>query len=62
VGVAAGSADFDGDGAADILTGTTRGAPHYRVVAADAVGVVPPAITGLEDSPGVFTGGLAVGV
>ncbi len=60
VGVAIASADFDGDGKADLLTGATVGAPHYRVVRSDATGVFPPALNGIEGIPPDWAGGITV--
>jgi len=59
VGVTVGAADFDGDGRAEILTGASRGSPHFRVVRGDATGVRPPAT--FEGIPSDMQGGVFVG-
>jgi hypothetical protein len=59
-GAAVGSADFNGDGKADFLTGATDGAPDYRVIDAGASGVNPPALQ--ENLSTTIDGGLNVGV
>src|SRR5262249_50409204 len=59
IGVTVGAADFDGDGKAEVLTGTSAGAPHYRVVKGDASGIKPPAL--FEGLPQGLQGGIAVG-
>jgi hypothetical protein len=59
IGVTLASADFDMEGKAEILTGASRGAPHYRVVPGNATGIKPPAL--FEGfAPGIV-GGITVG-
>ncbi len=59
VGVTVGAADFDEDGQAEILTGASVGAPHYRAVK-DGGGIIkPPAM--FEGLPAVLQGGISVG-
>jgi hypothetical protein len=57
-GVTVGSADFEGTGNYDILTGSTN-SPHYRVVHGNASGTMPPAI--FEGTIGDMHGGISVG-
>jgi hypothetical protein len=59
VGAAVASADFEGTGKLDILTGASVGSPHYRVVKGNATGVQPPAL--FEGIPSNLQGGIAVG-
>ncbi len=59
VGVFIGGADFDGDGNAEIITGASVGAPHYRVVAGNSIGIKPPAI--FEAFADGIQGGVTVG-
>jgi hypothetical protein len=59
IGAAVASADFEGSGKFDVLTGTSAGSPHYRVVKGNATGVQPPAL--LEGLPSDLQGGVAVG-
>jgi hypothetical protein len=59
IGAAVASADLEGTGKFDILTGATAGSPHYRVVKGNATGVQPPAL--FEGIPSDLQGGIAVG-
>jgi hypothetical protein len=59
IGAAVASADFEGTGRFDILTGASAGAPHYRVVRGNATGVQPPAL--FEAIPSDLQGGITVG-
>jgi hypothetical protein len=59
VGVTVGAADFDGDGRSEILTGASRGSPHFRVVPGNAMGIRPPAL--FEGIPSNMQGGVFVG-
>jgi hypothetical protein len=59
VGTAVAAGDFEGIGKADILTGASRGAPHYRMVKGNATGIQPPAL--LEGFATGIQGGVAVG-
>jgi hypothetical protein len=59
VGVAVASADFENTGQYDILTGASRGSPHYRLVRGNATGVIPPAL--FEGIPPELQGGILVG-
>jgi hypothetical protein len=61
VGANVAAGEFDTSGKAEILTGATGGAPHYRVVPGNASGVMPPALPGLEGIPPDFDGGISVG-
>jgi hypothetical protein len=59
IGATVASADFEGTGKFDILTGASAGAPHYRVVKGTATGMQPPAL--FEGIPSDLQGGIAVG-
>jgi hypothetical protein len=59
VGATVASADFEGTGKFDILTGASAGAPDYRVVKGTATGTQPPAL--FEGLPSDLQGGIAVG-
>jgi hypothetical protein len=59
VGAAVAVQDFEGTGRWDILTGATRGAPHYRVVRGNVTGVKPPAL--FEGIAPNIQGGINVG-
>jgi hypothetical protein len=59
IGAAVASADFEGTGKFDILTGPTAGTPHFRVVKGNATGILPPAL--FEGIPSELEGGIAVG-
>jgi hypothetical protein len=59
IGAAVASADFEGTGHFDILTGASAGAPHYRVVKGNATGTEPPAV--FEGFAQDIQGGTAVG-
>jgi hypothetical protein len=59
IGAAVASADFEGTGKFDILTGASAGAPHYRVVQGNATGTQPPAL--FEGFAQDIQGGLSVG-
>jgi hypothetical protein len=59
IGAAVASADFEGTGKFDILTGASAGAPHYRVVKGNATGTMPPAL--FEGIPSDLQGGIFVG-
>jgi streptogramin lyase len=59
VGAAVASADLEGNGHDDIVTGASVGAPHYRVVKGNATGQEPPAL--FEGIPNDLEGGIAVG-
>jgi hypothetical protein len=61
VGAAVASADIEGNGRFDILTGAAQGAPHYRIVPGNATGIEPPSVNGLEGIPADIQGGIAVG-
>jgi hypothetical protein len=54
-----GTGDVNGDGADEIVTGASVGAPHIRVVPGDASGTLPPAIYEMFASP--ISGGVLVG-
>jgi hypothetical protein len=58
-GVSVGTADFDGDGAVEILTGSAQGTAEYRVVKANSAGVKPPAM--LESTITDLNGGISIG-
>jgi V8-like Glu-specific endopeptidase len=58
-GVRVGAFDFDGDGRAEILTGTAHTTPHVRIVSGGASGVQPTAM--FEDMLFSFNGGIFVG-
>jgi hypothetical protein len=51
VGAAVASADFEGTGKFDILTGASVGSPHYRIVKGNATGTKPASVNGLEGIP-----------
>jgi hypothetical protein len=55
----AASAELGTDGTAHILTGASAGAPHFRVVAGNATGTLPPA--SFEGIPSDLQGGIYVG-
>jgi hypothetical protein len=59
IGAAVASADFEGTGKFDILTGASAGSPHYRVVKGTASGTQPPAL--FEGIPNDLQGGISVG-
>jgi Big-like domain-containing protein/VCBS repeat protein/FG-GAP repeat protein len=59
IGVTVGASDFESDGREDILTGSTGGAPTYRVIKGTATGVKPPAL--FEGSLPNVQNGLFVG-
>jgi exo-beta-1,3-glucanase (GH17 family) len=60
VGVTVGARDIDGDGEAEILTGASVGAPHYRAFPSDANGADPVELFGgLVPS---IVGGVAVAI
>jgi hypothetical protein len=59
IGAAVASADFEGTGKFDILTGASAGSPNYRVVKGDATGTQPPAL--FEGFAQDIEGGIAVG-
>ncbi len=61
VGVSVAAADFEGTGMFDILTGSTQGPGHYRVVKGNATGILPPAVNGIDMVLTDITGGLFVG-
>ncbi len=61
VGVSVAAADFEGTGMFDILTGSTQGPGHYRVVKGNATGILPPAVNGIDVVVTDLTGGLFVG-
>ncbi len=61
VGVSVAAADFEGTGTLDILTGSTKGPGHYRVVKGNATGILPPAVNGIDMVLTDITGGLFVG-
>jgi hypothetical protein len=57
IGVSVGSADFDADGKADIITGLTAQSPSLEVVDGLAHGVMPPAINNIRFLvPGIQSG------
>jgi hypothetical protein len=58
-GAAVASADLEGNGHDDIVTGASVGAPHYRVVPGNAAGHEPPAL--FEGIPNDLEGGISVG-
>jgi hypothetical protein len=61
-GASVASADFNGDGRADILAGTTAVATRYRVM--DGLlssGIMPPAINGIDGILSSIQGGVLVG-
>jgi hypothetical protein len=59
IGAAVASADFEGTGKFDILTGASAGTPHCRVVKGNATGILPPAL--FEAIPSDLQGGIFVG-
>jgi hypothetical protein len=59
IGVAVAAADFEGNGEFDLLTGASSGAPHFRIVRANATGVPVPALA--EGMASDIEGGLLVG-
>jgi hypothetical protein len=59
IGVAVAAADFENNGHFDILTGSTRGTPSFRVVHGLSSGVKPPAL--FEGIATDLTGALSVG-
>ncbi len=61
IGATVAAGDFEGTGRLDILTGTTAGAPHYRVVRGQATGVQPPAVAGIDTIATDLIGGVFVG-
>jgi len=61
VGAVVGAADFSGDGRDEVITGPTRGNPHYRVVPISEGGILPPSYNGLEGILAGFVGGIYVG-
>jgi hypothetical protein len=61
VGVSVAAADFEGTGRFDILTGTTKVLPTYRVVKGNATGIQPAAVNGIDAIATDLTGGLFVG-
>ncbi len=61
VGAEVAAADFSGDGHDEIITGPTRGAPHYRVVPTNETGILPPSFNGMEGILTGFVGGIYVG-
>jgi hypothetical protein len=61
VGAAVGAADFSGDGHDEVITGPTRGSPHYRVVPTSETGILPPSYNGMEGILSGFVGGIYVG-
>jgi hypothetical protein len=61
IGASIASADFDGDGLADVLTGPVNGGPaNYRVVKGNSSGVMPPSVLGIEGVILEMTGGIFV--
>ena len=63
VGVSVGAADFDGDGLADIVTGSVNRNPVlYRVFKTNADHTHTTLLNGIQGSPAGFTGDLSVGV
>jgi hypothetical protein len=62
VGVNVSTADFEGTGVVDILTGPTQGSANFRVVRADtATGIMPAAINGIDLVASDLTDGVSVG-
>jgi hypothetical protein len=61
VGAMVGAADFSGDGHDEVITGPTRGNPHYRVVPTWESGILPPSYNGMEGILSGFVGGIYVG-
>jgi hypothetical protein len=61
VGAAVASADFEGTGHYDILTGASVGASHYRLVRGNATGTKPPTVNGIEGIPPDIKTGIFVG-
>jgi hypothetical protein len=61
VGASVAAADFEGTGMFDILTGTTKGPPTYRVVKGTPTGILPAAVNGIDAIATDLTGGLFVG-
>jgi hypothetical protein len=59
IGATVASADFEGTGKFDILTGASAGSPHYRMVKGNATGQEPPAL--FEGIPNDLEGGITVG-
>jgi FG-GAP repeat protein len=61
VGASVATADFEGTGKYDILTGASLGAPHYRIVKGNASGMKPPSVNGIEGIPPDIKTGIEVG-
>ena len=61
VGVTVASADFEGTGSFDILTGPTRTPANVRVVKGTASGIMPPAVNGIDLTLTDLTDGVFVG-
>jgi hypothetical protein len=61
IGVTLSTADFEGNGLADILTGAAQGAPNFRVVRGLSSGVRPPAVNGIDFFAPTIMGGISVG-
>jgi hypothetical protein len=59
IGVTLATGDADGDGVKDIITGTSAGSPHLRIVKGNATGTQPPAICETFGNP--IGGGIMVG-
>jgi hypothetical protein len=59
IGAAVASADFEGTGKFDILTGASAGSPEYRVVQGNATGIQPPAL--FDGFAQDIEGGVALG-
>jgi len=55
------SADFEGNGMADIITGPTSGTPNYRVVHGNATGTLPPVVNSIDNTASTIHGGINVG-
>src|SRR5262249_26505792 len=62
IGAAVATGYFEGaTNKADILTGASKGTPHYRIVSGSSTGTQPPVVKGMEGIVGDIQGGIFVG-